>query len=142
MIKPTCKKQIRELDNSELSILRQKKTKSQTRLLPKDCRRGNHPRRGPKLPGWQKQTRFKTMIHTGFERSLILHLRLTHKARRDSDTEKIAISLLNEQELQNSGPKPSARGEILPSQWPQDASSVCKASGQVPETSRLAPREA
>jgi len=79
-------------------------------------------------------------MYTEFERSLVLHPRLKYETRRESGA-KIAISLLNEQELQNSGLKPSARVEILLSQRPQDASSVCKADGQVPKSTKLASRE-
>ena len=76
-----------------------------------------------------KQTRIKAVIYTEFERDLVPHPCLRCKTQRELGA-RIAISLLDEQELQNSGLKPSAQVEILPSQRPQDASSVCKASGQ------------
>ena len=52
-----------------------------------------------------KQTRVKTVPRTGFKRDLSFHLRLMHKTRKNFRTPKIAISLLGEQELQDSGLK-------------------------------------
>ena len=104
MIKPTCKKQTRELDNSELSILRQKKTKSQTRLLLKTADAGMTRTLG-QIPATTETDASKTVIHTEFKRDLIPHPRLRYKARRKSDATKIAISLLEEQELQKFRPE-------------------------------------
>ena len=47
----------------------------------------------------------KTVIHTEFKHSLILHPRLRYEVLRESDA-KIAVSLLDEQELQDSGLRP------------------------------------
>ena len=48
----------------------------------------------------------KAVIHTEFERSLVLHPRLKYETRRESDA-KIVISLFDKQGLLNSGLKPS-----------------------------------
>jgi len=48
----------------------------------------------------------KAVIHTEFERSLVLHPRLKYETRRESDA-KIAISLLDKEGLLNSGLKTS-----------------------------------
>ena len=137
MIKPTCKKQTRELDNSELSILRQKKTKSQTRLLLKTAdARMTHA--VSQTSAVAETDASKTVIHTEFKRDLIPHPRLRYKARRESDAKKLPSLCWRNRSCKSSGLKPSTRIEVLPSQWPQDASSVCKARGQVPTTSILA----
>ena len=46
----------------------------------------------------------KAVIHTEVKRSLVLHPRLRYEARKESDA-KIAVSLFDEQGLQNSGLK-------------------------------------
>jgi len=55
-------------------------------------------------PAAAEKDAIKAVIHTGFERDLVPYPRLRYKAQRESDA-KIAISLLDEQELQNSSLK-------------------------------------